>query len=706
MNRVLLIFITFMSLNVIANEITNEIYVNSNNIDYDKRNNIINLGENSLINYHSASIKTDSGKINVNDKTIFINGNFYLNFDGDIMKGNQLKADLNFKEGSAKNVNYIFDKNLKINSKNLKKKNNQIIFQDSFITPCNLKGFFNCPTWSIKVKKTKYDINEDSFKHFSAFLQVADKKIFYMPYFSHYGSKAQRQEGFLTPTTQLTNEVLGGNITIPYYLPFNTQSDIKITPTIYFEQSLTRYFENELEYRHRIKEGDIKLSLNNFYDRRSQGQIRKGYSIDTAANLNLNKNNNININLNYTSSISKHKSDNNSKAASLDSDITLNTYNVINENDLIITKISGSKALNTNINTSNPYELPSVRYINYTTFNNNLILNNELKIDLISRNTSSNYLPMKIFRTNLINSFQKNYNLYDNYNLINRLKLYNSFYVIEEGNANTNIISGNSHQISTYASSEINKILKQKNGTKLKPRAKIIISNISKGKNLNLNDNSQSLSFNYNNLFQENKYFGSDKKENGSRVILALEQNYKLNNGLDLEINYGRSYNFEKNKNLMLDIKQDSKFSDHLTELSFSYKNNEINYNSRYDKKNFDLKEDSISYEFQNDKNVFNLNKDLNSSKAYVNSNSNHFMTADYTRRINKNSNFNYQTEINLENHYKVYKQDFGLEFFDECSKLSLLYSINNYSDGDLLKPNKTFSITYELDFVSGLIRE
>ena len=78
-------------------------------------------------------------------------------------------------------------------------------------------------------------------------------------------------------------------------------------------------------------------------------------------------------------------------------------------------------------------------------------------------------------------------------------------------------------------------------------------------------------------------------------------------------------------------------------------------------------------------------------------------MTVKYTRAINKNSNFNYQTEINLENNYKIYTQDYVLEFYDECSKISLSYSINNYSDGKLLRPNKSLSISYELDFLSGL---
>ena len=112
MNKIFLFFIIFISLNVIAKEIANEVYVNSNNISYDKKTNVINLGKNSLINYDSTSIKTDSGKIDINNKTIDIEGNFYLNYAGDIMKGNQLRADLNFNEGSAKNVNYIFNLSL------------------------------------------------------------------------------------------------------------------------------------------------------------------------------------------------------------------------------------------------------------------------------------------------------------------------------------------------------------------------------------------------------------------------------------------------------------------------------------------------------------------------------------------------------------------------------------------------------------------
>ena len=78
-------------------------------------------------------------------------------------------------------------------------------------------------------------------------------------------------------------------------------------------------------------------------------------------------------------------------------------------------------------------------------------------------------------------------------------------------------------------------------------------------------------------------------------------------------------------------------------------------------------------------------------------------MTTEYRRKINKNSNFTYKTEINLEDEYKIYTQEYKLEFKDECSKIFLLYSINKYNDGILLTPNKTFTINYQIDFGNGI---
>ena len=707
MNKILFIFVLLiMAVQFNAEQISNEIYVNSKNLNYDKKTDIINLGKNSLINYQSASIKTDEGLIDLKGKKIYIDGNFYLNYSTDIMKGIFLKADLNFKEGSAKNVNYILNKKIKINAELLNKVSDTLTFYDSFITPCDLKGFFDCPTWSLKVKKTKYNIEDDYFEHFSTFVQVADKKIFYLPYVSHYGSKAPRQKGFLTPTAQITNDNFGANLTTPYYLPINESTDIKVTPTFYLGKNITKYFENNIEYRKKLSEGDMNITFYNYYDRKTVNQIKKGYSFTASTQLNLNNNNNIDANINYTSNISKYKSKNNTKAASLNSTITLNTYNTLKNNDLLISKISGSKALDGTLNTSNPYELPSFKYFNYMNFKNNLILNNEIKLDILNRNTSLDYLPNRIVRASLLNIFQKNIYMNRNFKLINKLIFDNTLISVDEGNKNTNVISGSSNELGTYVSSELNKIYKFSEKIKIKPRAKIIISSITKTKNNNVNDNSQSLSLNYNNIFEENRYFGTDKKEDGSRIALALEQKIRLTNQINLELNYGRIYNFDKKVKILEDINQKSKISDHLTEISFNYKNAQIKYNSRLDEKDFNIKEDVLSYKIENNKNSLILNKSLTSDKAFINSDSSHFMTTEYTRKINKNTNLKYVSEINVGDNNKIYSEEYKIEFFDNCSQLNLVYSVDNYNDGKDLKPNKTLSITYELDFLSGFTDE
>ena len=699
MNKILILIIIIFSGNVLSKQITNEIYINSDNLNYNKEKNVIIFGKNSLINYQTASIKADDGKIDLNNKTINVDGNFYLNYSGDIMKGNLLKADLNFQKGSAQNVNYIFDKYLKINSEYINKEDNKIYFINSFFTSCKLNGFFNCPTWSLKVKKTKYNIEDDYFEHFSTFIQIADKKIFYMPYFSHYGRKAERKKGFLAPTMELKNENLGGNLTLPYYYPINTYSDIKITPTFYFKNNISNYFENKLEYNHKFSEGNLELKIDNSYDKRTNDNTSKQLSFGAKGNFNLNKNNNIYINLNQTSNISKYKSINNTKSSTLNSDIKLNSYNLIRSNDILITKISGYKSLDSSLDTSNPFELPSTRYINYYNFKNNVILNNDIKLDIVTRNISKDDLPMRILRVNFKNDLQKNFNFGKNYKLINRLKFHNSIAAIEEGNKNTNLISGNTHNFSTYTSSEINKTIYLKNKNKFKPRFKTIIENNSKNETVRFNDNSKSLSFNYNNIFQENKYFGSDKKELGSRIVMALEQDYYLNNKSKIDINYGRIYNLKKDTNFLKSINQKKNLSDHLTQINLKLNNFKFNYNSRHDENSFELKEDFFQLEISNENNSIKVNKNLTNKEAYLSSESKHFVTINYDRDLNKNSKFSYESEINLKGEEKIFSQEYKLEFYDLCTNLSLVYATDNYNDGKELKPNKTFSVKYEMNF-------
>ena len=175
-----------------------ETYINSNNITYDEYNNVVELSKNSKINIGPTNILIDRGIIDYVQNKVEVFGNFYLYEDLNIIRGKNLKGD-KVKNLTATDVNYIYNNNLKIDSKKLIRENDNLYLYNNFLTPCELNGFFNCPTWSLRIDKTEYNITKDQFKHYDSFLQIADYKVFYLPYLSHF-VKSPRQKGFLNPT--------------------------------------------------------------------------------------------------------------------------------------------------------------------------------------------------------------------------------------------------------------------------------------------------------------------------------------------------------------------------------------------------------------------------------------------------------------------------------------------------------------------------
>ena len=206
MNKIfsIFIFLIFLFNYVIKLSANDDTYINSSNIIYNEKQNVIELAENSKINFKDTNILIDRGMIDYNKNEIEVLGNFYLYQELNILSGENLKGNTSLDIFTANNVSFIYNDDLKIDSDNIKREDNEVYFYNNFLTPCELEGYFNCPTWSLRIDKTKYEIKQDKFTHFDTFLQIADYKVFYLPYFTHYGAKAPRKKGFLTPTIEFT----------------------------------------------------------------------------------------------------------------------------------------------------------------------------------------------------------------------------------------------------------------------------------------------------------------------------------------------------------------------------------------------------------------------------------------------------------------------------------------------------------------------
>ena len=161
---ILFFFITSISLsNDLINNNDEATYINSKNIFFDNENNKVILGENSYVNNDEITIVADGGYIDFKNNKINIESKFYILKIDEIFSGKNLKSDTTFTNATANEISYIINENFKIQSANLVKNDEVINLFNNYITPCKINGVFNCPTWSLSVKKTSYDQLTDKY---------------------------------------------------------------------------------------------------------------------------------------------------------------------------------------------------------------------------------------------------------------------------------------------------------------------------------------------------------------------------------------------------------------------------------------------------------------------------------------------------------------------------------------------------------------
>ena len=679
----IVLFIKVLKLN--ANDDT---YINSSNITYNEKENIVELAENSKINFKNTNILIDKGIIDYNKNKFEVFGNFYLYEDLTILSGNNLKGNISLDVFSADNVSYIYNDELKIDSDNLNRNNNLIYFYNNFLTPCELEGYFNCPTWSLRIDKTEYNIEEDKFTHFDTFLQIADYKVFYLPYFTHYGAKAPRKKGFLTPTIEFT---VGGDqgVIVPYYLPINQSTDILVKPKIFLDTNfkiLEKYQLNTL-IENKSSSGITNIKIDNIKNKDMQN-INTTLKIETKQVLS--KNETISASGLFTNSISTTRSINEEPITFEDIYLRLEKYDFFIKDDYFKTELSSVETFESTDLNSIPIS-PSVSYLNFINFKDYSMIN-DVDFSVIKRNESTSNNPSEGFKIKFNTELTNNY-FNDNFFTQNKLIWNNSlndYYF----NNNQNL----DHQSSKSAiifSSDLNY---KKIGITY-PRLKFIIPIQLINSNKKINEDSQSITFNYQNQFSENRFFGNDLIDTSPRIVYGFENEIKINNNY-FDFNINQSYETRSNSSYSSKLNQKSKFSDLSLEAKFRSKIFQFKIDTRIDQKNNSKIEMNYYFSLNNPIN-FNLNYNETKSGAYLNkSNDTKSINLEVYKKINDNVKLGYISNLDVRNNYDPYKSTLKVSIFDECSQLEIDYSNIRFNDNFNTKPEEIISITFSMDYL------
>ncbi len=690
MNKIFIlifIFIIFL-LNQIVRLNADDTYITSSNIIYNEEENIVELAENSKINFNNTNILIDKGIIDYNKNEFEVFGNFYLYEELTILSGQNLVGTTNLNNFNADNVSFIYNDDLKIDSENLKKDNNKVYFYNNFLTPCELDGYFNCPTWSLRIDKTEYDVDEDKFTHFDSFLQIADYKLFYLPYFTHYGSKAPRKKGFLTPTLEFT---IGSDqrIIIPYYLPINQSTDILFKPIVSINQNfefLDKYQLSTL-IENKRSGGNISITINNIKSESSE-DVSNTFKLETKQIID--KNRIFSASGLFTNSISTTRSINEDPITFEDIYLRLENYNLFLNGDYLKTELSSVESFESNNINSIPIS-PSINFVNFLHFKNYSAIN-ELDFVILKRNESSLDKPSESFKLQFNNELfghhkSQNSSITNKFFLSNQ---YNDYYFNKEKSLNHD---------SFKSSAIISSDLYFDNIGFMTPRVKLIFPVQLENDNKTINEDSESITFNYHNQFSENRFFGNDLFDSSPRIIFGLENYYNLKNK-ELSLKINQSYDVNMINNYAHKINQNSKFSDYSIESKLGVNDFSLIIDARLDEENLSKKE--MNYEI----NIENFMKtsliyNETQSEAYRNlSNDTQSVVIKVSKKINDNVNINFKSNLDVKNNYDPYKGIFSLSLFDECSQLDISYTSTRFNDDFNTQPEEKISFTYSMDYL------
>ena len=227
-----------------------KLFLKSQNIFFDNKNQIIRSKTKSLINDRFGNnIEVDSFNYSLNNNLIKINQAILTDKDNNVF--NIEKAYINLLSGKliGKDISINLNNRYLDNSGDPRLKGSTIenTKEKTTITKgifTNCKKNDSCPPWQISAKKIEHDKKNKIIYYDNAWLKIYDKPVMYFPKFFHPDPTVKRQSGFLMPSFNNSTSI-GSSLSLPYFKVLADNKDLTISPRLYTNDKIL----NQLEYR-------------------------------------------------------------------------------------------------------------------------------------------------------------------------------------------------------------------------------------------------------------------------------------------------------------------------------------------------------------------------------------------------------------------------------------------------------------------------
>ena len=236
---------------------TQPLHLQGDQLIYDTKGNKVIARGNVEIFYNDNILRADEVVYDQNANTLSASGNVELKeANGNIVRADRYTLTDDFRDGFVQSLSVVAKDESRITAdRATRREGNVTEFTNGKYTACKPKPG-DPPLWCIGAKKIIHDQTEKTITYQDAQFELFGVPIFYVPYFQHADPTVKRKSGFLIPNYGNSGD-LGTFTEVPYFFNLAPNYDLLFHPSYMTKQGVLW----QLDWRHRLENGQYTVKL-------------------------------------------------------------------------------------------------------------------------------------------------------------------------------------------------------------------------------------------------------------------------------------------------------------------------------------------------------------------------------------------------------------------------------------------------------------
>ena len=231
--------------------------LNGDELTYDTSGNRVIAKGNVELYYNNYSVTADEVTYDQAASTLTAAGNVTIRDpNGQITHADRIELTDDFKEGFVESLSVVGTDDTRIAARRaIRKDGNVTEFSDARYTPCKSNPGMP-PMWCISAARIIHDQKAQTISFQDAQFEFMGVPILALPYFEAPDPTVKRRSGFLLPSIGSSTN-LGVSIETPYYFALSPQFDFLFSPEYLSKQGILW----KGDWRHRLANGEYEIKV-------------------------------------------------------------------------------------------------------------------------------------------------------------------------------------------------------------------------------------------------------------------------------------------------------------------------------------------------------------------------------------------------------------------------------------------------------------